>query len=800
MNQRLSELRLHSVLTSKGLVLGLIIFTLLSLAAFAAGLTAFFLLLVGLTGALLLLFAFGHTYFPYRLPAAGTSTSWEKLSSFWLFKLIGRHAASGNRRSLLASLHALFRDHHLRATVARLGFNPDALEPQLENLVLPVTDWPKLFAQALLVAEAMEDKYLTPWHVLGAWLLHPAFRTTLRQQNLREADVYFVLWWQASLHAEHEQQRTWWRPEQLLSFSGLGLAWTSGYTPLLNQFLRLPPGSLWHQLPLGRDNQVGLLINTLARDRQSNVLLVGQPGVGRLGIVKEVERRIRASRAHPELDGLRLAYLNLGQLTSFSASAAAGRQLVGQVLREMERAGNVIAVLDGLGSLLGTSAATDGPNLADLLLPFFAAPEVRVIVIASEDEYRKRLAISPELMQRFEVVQVPPLDEDSTLKLLALLSPRLEQKTRVFLPFSALQAIVNGTSSILPQVPYPERAFDLLEEALVVAGQAGAPVLTPEIIYGLISQKVGVNLGELASQERTSLLALADTMHLRLVNQEQAVQAISRAMIRARTGVRNPQRPIGTFLFLGPTGVGKTEAAKTLAAAYFGSEDRLQRLDMSEFQGDTALERLLGTPAQPAGQLTTLASDHPFSVILLDEFEKADPSVHQLFLQVFDEGRLTTPRGYQVRFNHSILITTSNAGAEFIRQNFKAGKLPQDFDRLLRDHILTQNIFRPELINRFDGVITFTPLTPAHLSQIAALMLRKLNERLDLEHGFAVKTTPELLQFLVEIGYNPEFGARPMQRALQNTVEYLVAQKILKQQVEPGEEIVLSLAELKSAL
>lgn len=650
--------------------------------------------------------------------------------------------------------------------------------------------WAEIAYSTSTFANSLSSEVITPLHIVGRMLLQDGLRTFLRQHELAQQDIIFVVWWMLAEAEVRADAARWWTADKLLSFTGIGLSWTSGYTPLVDQFARFPRGNLWDQIIVGREAHVEQLINTLARQRQSNVLLVGQAGVGRLGVVMEVARRIRQNHAHPELNGQRVVYLHIGEILAREASNASQLAIVSRVLSEMERAGNVIAIIDGLGAILGEEGESR-VNLTDILLPFFSSLAVRVVVIISAEEYNLRIRANEELGHFFEVVQIDNVSGEVALQVLALATPQLEQASGVYLPYTTLRAITRGTESILQQIPYPERAFDFLEEALALAQGKGWRELLPEHIDALISQKVGIPVGKLQEQERSRLLGLEDLMHERVVNQSPAIAAVARAMIRARAGVRNQARPVGTFLFLGPTGVGKTETAKTLAEAYFGSEEYMTRLDMSEFQTEESIGTLLGSHRQPVGRLTSLISEHPFTVLLLDEFEKAHTTIQQAFLQVFDEGRLTDARGTTLSFAHAIIIATSNAGAELIRAEVKDGQVPDNFSETLRDHILQKGIFKPELLNRFDGIITFTTLTRDHIEEVARRMLKKLNKRLDATHGVTVKITPELLEYLVLHGYNPEFGARPMARAIQDTVEYAVAQQVLRGTLEAGKEITL---------
>lgn len=635
----------------------------------------------------------------------------------------------------------------------------------------------------------IDDKELPPVTAVEG-LLAPSLQQFWRQRGLTEMDVKFVIWWQRMEEAMREARRRWWTPEHLLAVSGIGISWAAGYTPLVDRLTRLPAGSLWDANAFGQEECLEQLINTLARRRESNVLLVGQPGVGRLGIIKELARRVRRQVAHPHLNGQRIVYLHVGELLAMGTSGAAQLAVISRALREMDRAGNIIAVFDGFGSLLGTRAE-ERVNLTEALLPFFASASVRVVVVMAAEEYHLRLAAHQELIHYFEVILVPEPSAEATLKKLALAVPLWERESGLAMPYQALKAAVETTRHIWPDTPFPEKAFDVMEEAIVAVGSEDRASVQAADIHRFITRRLGVPVGEIAAHERERLLQLEEALHRRIVNQAPAVSALARAMIRARAGVRRPDRPIGVFLFLGPTGVGKTETSKALAEAYFGSEDAMIRLDMSEFAGDNAIAQLIGDMDRPAGRLTAALAHRPFAVVLLDEFEKSSRMAQQLFLQVFDEGHLTDVRGRRFSFAQAIIIATSNAGAEFIRQEAQDGRMSEDFVEQLRDHILERGIFSPELLNRFDEVVTFTPLTQEQIAEVARRLLRALNQRLDEQHGVTVAVTPELVRHLVGIGYHPEFGARPMARAVADTVEYTVAQKILRGHAHPGEEIVL---------
>lgn len=748
------------------------------------------------------LFIFGSTYYPAIPPKRWSQRTAQagqvNVSEYMVFSLAALFApdiVADEQTGLQRLLACLGSDTSIKTIQQRLQIRPEDAIAAIAAHVMPHLTWPTFLENVVSILEQMNGEYITAVHVWGALLLHPQLKNWLRQQGYREEDIIFVLRGQQDSLNLQEKHRRWWDSAAFRDFQGLGLSWASGFTPFVDRFNHIPIGNVW-DVPLFHEEQVEQLLTTLARKRDSNVLLVGQPGVGRLGVVKGVVDRIRRRQTHPVLANERILYMHLGQLMGLGVSGPQQYAVISRALAEMERAGNIILVLDGLGALLGDSSGS--LNVTDALVPFFSSVTVRVIVLMSNEEYHLRLKANEELIHFFEVVHVPELSADQTLRLLTLLAPTLEKESGIYIPYRPLRELVEDTDSILPEIPFPEKAFDILEEALVALERQNVSVLTETDLSDLLSKKVGVNLGQVKDGERAQLLQLDELIHRRVVNQTVAVAAVVRSMIRARAQVRTLSRPIGTFLFLGPTGVGKTETAKALAESYFGLEERMLRLDMSEFQDAGALVRLIGGDSQNSGLLTTMIADHPFSVFLLDEFEKAHRSVQQLFLQVFDEGQLHDSRGRRFSFKHTMIIATSNAGAEFIRATIEEqGSLPEHFDQQLRNYVLQQEIFRPELLNRFDGVITFTPLSVEHIRQVALLMLRKLNSRLDQEHGITVAITPQLIDFLVAVGYDPQFGARPMNRAIQDTVEYAVAERIIRGNAAPGEEITLSPEALK---
>jgi len=367
----------------------------------------------------------------------------------------------------------------------------------------------------------------------------------------------------------------------------------------------------------------------------------------------------------------------------------------------------------------------------------------------------------------------------------------LEYFHKILILYPSIREIVNLTARYMPSLPFPKKALDVLEQSAVYVQKLKEKIVLPHHIAEIVSKKTDIPVGKMEVKEKEVLLNLENLIHNRIVNQQEAVNEISIAMRRARMGLASKTRPMGTFLFLGPTGVGKTETAKALSEIYFGSEKKMIRLDMSEFQAISDIQRLIGatSPVEMQGLLTTLVRETPFSLLLLDEIEKAHPNILNLFLQVLDEGHITDGQGRKVVFTNTIIICTSNAGADMIFKQIESGS-PVKKDDLL-SVLFGKNIFKPEFINRFDATVIFNPLTKENLLQIAQLSLQGLQKNLK-ERDIQFIITETLKEKIVELSYKPEFGAREMRRVIQDKVENAVATALLSEKIIKGDKFEIN--------
>lgn len=625
------------------------------------------------------------------------------------------------------------------------------------------------------------------------------FQKTLFENEIKPEDFEAVLLWEKNLNEEIEAQKKFWELENLLLKPGIGKQWAYGYTVNLDRYSREltsePIFGKFQHHPVTRKMEIEKIERILSQAGKNNVLIVGEPGTGRKTIVRSFAKMVAEGKVHPALENKRVLELDVDSLLSGLNAAGEIRKRLETVIREAMLAGNIILVVDEFHSFIKNMLG-QGIDFSTILIPYLRSPRFQLIAITDYKSYHRDIEPIGELNILFEKVEVREPSAKGTILILEDILPVLESRYGIFVPYQTLKEIVNLADEAIFNVPFPEKAVDLLTETMMYASQKNQKIVSPFDAETVVSQKTGIPIGKIKAEEKEKLLNLEELLHRRVVNQEQGIKAISQAMQRARTIVGDKNRPMGTFLFLGPTGVGKTETAKALAEIYFGSENKMIRLDMSEYQEANSIERLIGSAdGKIQAQFANQVIQNPFSLVLIDEIEKAHYNILNLFLQILDEGRFTDALGRKISFKNAIIIGTSNAGAEFIREYLEKNQSSSGLKDKLIDFVLKQGIFRPEFINRFDAAIVFESLSKENTAKIAGLMLEKLNKQLE-KKDIKIQITSELVNKLVEIGFHPIFGGRELKRVIQDKVESLIARKFLEGNYQRGEVIKIKPEEI----
>lgn len=583
---------------------------------------------------------------------------------------------------------------------------------------------------------------------------------------------------------------------------GIGRDWAFGYIPLLEHLgFNISEhitysGSLAREID-SRSQLIQHVTHTLAQAGRRNVVLVGQLGGGKTKLVYNLANDLlEADTSTPKsLHYHQVIALDPSTLMARARGRGELEELVQRICYEALKAKNIILFLDD--AQLFFEEGTGSVDLSNVLLPILDGGALRMILAMDEQRWTRITQNNPALAQNMNRVMVPPTNEAETMAILQNQILQFEYQQKVVYTYQALSAAYRLSSRFIAEQVMPGRALKLLEAA---ASFSDGPLVTQQSVEKAIEQTQGVKVGTAdTATERDTLLNLENLIHERMINQVRAVQVVSDALRRARAGVRNTSRPIGTFLFLGPTGVGKTELAKSVAAVFFGDENRLARLDLNEYVRSEDVARLIADASQDSHSLTAQIARQPFSVVLLDEIEKAHPEVLNTLLQVLDEGILRDINNREVSFRDAVIIATSNAGADRIRQHIEAGEKLEQFEQQFTDELVNSNTFRPEFLNRFDDIVLFRPLEPAELLQVIDLILKGVNKTLAAQK-LTVTVDDDAKQLLVQAGYDPRLGARPMRRVVQRTVENIVANQVLSQQVRPGGAVNITRADVEKAL
>ncbi|MFH0792011.1 MAG: ATP-dependent Clp protease ATP-binding subunit [bacterium] len=616
------------------------------------------------------------------------------------------------------------------------------------------------------------------------------FKEILVRFQLKAYDIRHLARWLEYLDKKTIELRRYWDWQNLMKLGTMAKSFASGYTITLDQFSTDLTDLVQRRgFPdtVGHIEEIKEVERILSKNDNNEALIVGEPGSGRRSIVQAIAVKSALGASMPTINYRRVVQLNLPSLLAQAGSVDEAETLLDKIFQEVISAGNVILVIDDLHNFISETARLGMIDISGIFSPYLSQPNFRVIAITTFTGLHQNIEQNQSLLSLFEKVEVTDVSEEDTLILLENLCLMLEKRYRRMVSFPALRSIISLSGRYIPTTPFPEKAMELLEEVMVYVSQMKFKVVLPEHVAKVVTLKTKIPVGEIEEKEKEVLMNLEELIHERIVNQEEAIKEISGALRRARAGIGQRNAPMGTFLFLGPTGVGKTESAKALAAIYFGSEERMIRLDMSEFQNINDIGRLIGKIGEE-GLLTTKVREMPFSLVLLDEIEKAHLNILNIFLQVLDEGYLTDGMGRKVDFRSTIIIATSNAGYQVI---LEALKNPNDWANVkskILDYLFKEAIFRPEFINRFDAAVVFKPLSQDNLLKISALLLKKIQKNLkekDINFAFSL----DLQQAIVGLSYNPVFGAREMKRVIQDRVENVLANALLGGQLVRGNRV-----------
>lgn len=603
----------------------------------------------------------------------------------------------------------------------------------------------------------------------------------LTKQKLKPEDVLQCYDWLARLIRYQDTEHAYVR--------GIGRDWAFGYTPYLERF----SSNLSSQVEAGgghfhflaRSGLVDAIINNMSRT--GGVALVGDPGIGKTSAVLALAQRMFEDKSVGNLKDHQVVSLNASSILSVAKENL--EQIMSALFSEAIRAGNMIVFLDE--AQLFFKEGTGSFDLSQILLPVLQNRRIQIIAGFNTTDYQRLKTANPALIAGLTPVVMQEPSQEETYKIVEDNALLLEARSKTMVTFEAVREAYRLSGQYMQGVAYPGRTITLLEQS---ASYAEQNAITAGSVQQAVEKTLGVKVGAAEGPEADILINLEDRLHQRMINQVQAVSAVAAALRRSRAGVASSKRPIGSFLFLGPTGVGKTELARSLAATYFGDEHNMIRLDMSEYQQPSDVSRLLDSGEQSNSLILNIRKQ-PFSVILLDEIEKAHGNILNLMLQLLDEGQLTDVSGKPASFRNAIIILTSNAGSKDILARISGGQTLDNFERPLINQLIEQGIFRAELVNRFDEIVLFRPLNMNELMQVAQLMLGEVNQTL-ANQNISVELTQPALEALVRAGYDPQFGARPMRRVIQRTVENAMATKILSNEAQPGSKVTLDVSDM----
>jgi ATP-dependent Clp protease ATP-binding subunit ClpC len=758
------------------------------------------LIIIGLTlvcFAGLMLFIHVHRY-PYFMLAFGLLTL---IVAIWYHQdllLLRSSSTSFNERldgSIFASLHyntdltpksvwhdlstnwqILFITHHFL-------LSPETIENELS--VQP-SDMAVVWNEAQRIADATHCVIIEPVHIAASLLLtSESIKVMFTHMKFTSDDIGSVTLWLERLIVNERSEKPY--------FGGIGRDWANGFTPQLNQFgqnisLNIESHG-GHYNSLVHSPGVEAIKGAFSQGA-SAIALIGPTGIGKTSNVYALAQRLLAEKDDRHLEHRQIIELNASYIISSAQRPGQIENIVNRLMQEALHAGHIILFLDD--SELFFSNGTGSFDATQILLPIIQSRAIQIVFAMTPNDFQSLKTHNSAFASLLTPVVLTEPPEADTLKVIEDNALTLEAQHHILITYQAIVEAYRLSGRYEQEEAYPGKAIRLLEQSL---SHAKEQIITAESVQEAIEQTHGVKVGSATPLEADALLHLEDNIHQRMINQSRAVAVVSNALRRSRAGVANPKRPIGSFLFLGPTGVGKTELAKAIAVTYFNSETNMIRLDMSEYQQPEDISRLLSDGSGQSMSLILAARQQPFSVVLLDEIEKSHVNILNLLLQLLDEGQLTDNAGRPASFKDCIIIATSNAGSQEIRERVMRGEKLESFESVFIDNLINSGQFKAELLNRFDEIVLFRPLDQNELLQVVGLMMNEINKTL-APKNITIQLTHAAAVEIVSRGYDARLGARPMRRMLQRTVEDEIANRILRNEVNPGDNVVLDVIDL----
>ncbi len=684
----------------------------------------------------------------------------------------------------------LFEDASVKYILRKLELTNQEFITKISTLKLDLAD---LSRTAYDFAKEQNTRYVELEHVfIGALKLVPKIEVILSVYDAKFENIVETVNWVISERERVARMFVWQEDYKVPKMSGAGKGMTGRITPFLNSvsqdYTKMAQSGQIKEMKAHKevmDDVVELLGGS-----NTNLLLVGPPGCGKTSIVKGIARKIvRGETDNDAIRFKRLVSIDTSGLLAGTKTAGDISQKIKQLMDELKSSGDIILFFDEIHNFVSGATSEDGSTIFSLLEPHLTGSNIQFLGATNMANFRKYIEPNGSFSRIFHTIEVAPATVEETVAILEDASRDIERTQGVVVTYPALVEIVRLSSKLIHERVFPDKALDILTRT--VSESRGNKYITRENIREQISQITHVPVTSLSENESSKLLDLANSLKKRVIGQDHAVELVAKALQRARVGIRDEKKPIASFLFVGTTGVGKTETAKALAAEYFEDETAMIRLDMSEYQQADSINKLIGgSNGDSRGVLTEAVRTKPYALILLDEIEKAHSQVLLAFLQVLDDGRLTDSTGMTIDFTNSIIIATSNIGTRSIQEVMSRNGTVQEMDdaalKDVRDH------YAPEFLNRFNGLIVFKPLTRDVVSKIADLLLNKVRKLAD-QKGLKVTFKPELLTELVNRGFNPEWGARPLGRVIEDSVESYLAVKLLSNEIKMGDELELGL-------